>query len=105
MKRVMIRNVLILVVILFLSYVLVCGSNFYFSKFKNQVANDVNTVTPIENKLSLVMVGDGLIHGAVYSDAYQNGKYNFYSMLSEMKPIISSYDLAFYNQESILGGK
>ena len=64
----------------------------------------MDTTIPKETRPSLVMVGDGLIHGAVYSDAYHNGKYDFYSMLSEMKPIISSYDLAFYNQESILGG-
>ena len=94
MKRVMIRNVLILVVTLFLSILLVYSSNIYF----------FSRVISKETRLSLVMVGDGLIHGAVYSDAYHNGKYNFYSMLSEMKPIISSYDLAFYNQESILGG-
>ena len=57
-----------------------------------------------DNKLSLIMVGDVLIHSSVYDDAYEDGKYNFNKMLSLIKPITSKYDLAFYNQESILGG-
>lgn len=57
------------------------------------------------NKLSLFMVGDSLIHSAVYADADRgNGNFDFSNMLSEFKDIVSSYDLAFYNQESILGG-
>lgn len=58
-----------------------------------------------DNKLSLIMAGDVLIHSSVYDDAYEDGKYNFDKMLSLVKPIVSDYDLAFYNQESILGGK
>ena len=55
-------------------------------------------------KLSLVMVGDALIHGSVYRDAYKDGKYDFSHQLEFIKPIIKNYDLAFYNQETILGG-
>ena len=59
-----------------------------------------------EYDLSLVMVGDCLIHGSIADDAKDgNGGYNFYKMVSNYKSIISKYDLAFYNQESILGGK
>ena len=50
------------------------------------------------------MVGDALIHGSVYKDAYQNGTYDFRPMLSLVKPITESFDLAYYNQETILGG-
>ena len=58
-----------------------------------------------ETELSLVMVGDCLIHGAIYIDAQDgNGNYNFYKMIDKIKPVISKYDLAFYNQESLLGG-
>ncbi len=61
---------------------------------------------PIVNKLSMVMVGDALIHDSVYNDAYNNSTktYDFTKQLELIKPIISSYDLAFYNQETILGG-
>lgn len=57
-----------------------------------------------QEKLSLVMVGDALLHSSLYNDAYQNGTYDFTSKLEFIKPIVQKYDLAFYNQESILGG-
>ncbi len=61
---------------------------------------------PVEKKMSIVMVGDALIHGAVYMDA-QTGKntYDFTSMFTDIAPIIKKYDLRYYNQESIIGGK
>lgn len=64
--------------------------------------------TPKEEvyNLSLVMVGDCLIHGAVYSDALVGyNTYDFTKMIDRIKPIIKQYDLAFYNQETIIGGK
>jgi len=57
-----------------------------------------------ESKLSLIMVGDSLIHSAVYADAKNEAGYDFRPMLENLKPYIQEYDLAFYNQESILGG-
>lgn len=61
--------------------------------------------TVLESELSLIMVGDCLIHGAIYDDAKtSDGSYNFDKMFDLVKPIIEKYDLAFYNQESILGG-
>ena len=55
-------------------------------------------------KLSMLMVGDALLHSSVYKDAYKDGKYDFSSQLELIKPIVKDYDLAFYNQETILGG-
>ena len=57
-----------------------------------------------ETKASLVMVGDALLHSSVYNDAYIDGKYDFTKQLEYIKPIIKNYDLAFYNQETVLGG-
>ena len=59
---------------------------------------------PKSTSLSLVMVGDALIHSALYDNMYVDGVYDFKPMLEVMKPIISKYDLAYYNQETILGG-
>lgn len=81
-----------------------CVSKFYQRENKVKEILDIPEKQPGVNRLSLVMVGDVLIHGSVYEDAKTSNGYDFTSMLSEMKPIISSYDLAFYNQESILGG-
>lgn len=59
-----------------------------------------------DRRMSIGMVGDALIHGAVYYDAYiGNGKYDFTSMFTEIAPVIKDYDLKYYNQESIIGGK
>lgn len=59
-----------------------------------------------EYKLSLIMAGDALIHDAVYKDAYiGDNEYDFSDMFEEIRPIIQNYDLAFYNQETIIGGK
>lgn len=58
-----------------------------------------------DDYLSLIMVGDSLIHEAVYADAKTSNGFDFRPMFQYVKPIICKYDLAFYNQESILGGK
>ena len=57
--------------------------------------------------LSMITAGDNLIHSSVYKDANKNANYNGYDfkpMYELIKPIVSKYDLAYYNQESILGG-
>ena len=60
---------------------------------------------PKEYHASLFMVGDALIHSAVYQDAkLSDGTYDFKPMLELIKPISSKYDLAYYNQETVLGG-
>ena len=69
---------------------------------KNEKIKKVNNVQ--KTKVSLVMVGDALIHSSLYNDAFSNGTYDFTDMLEYIKPIVNKYDLAFYNQETILGG-
>jgi len=55
---------------------------------------------------SLVAVGDALIHNGIYNSAYVgNNNYDFKKMFTHIKPIIQQYDLAFYNQETSIGGK
>jgi len=51
------------------------------------------------------MVGDALIHDDIYLDAKTSIGYNFDKMLEFVKMKISNYDLAYYNQETILGGE
>ncbi len=61
---------------------------------------------PKEKRMSLVAVGDALIHAALYLDA-QTGydTYDFNYMFTDIKPLIENYDLKYYNQETIIGGK
>ena len=59
-----------------------------------------------EKRMSLVAVGDALIHNGVYLDAsLGNGNYDFTKMFTEIEPLIKNYDLKYYNQETIIGGK
>ena len=58
-------------------------------------------------ELSLIAVGDNLIHGSVYRDANKHANYNGYDfkpIITNIKEIVSNYDVAYYNQETILGG-
>ena len=55
-------------------------------------------------KATMIMAGDNLIHSSIYKDAYTNGSYDFRKMYELIKPIVSNYDIAYYNQETILGG-
>ena len=77
----------------------------------SEVQEDKDTSFPSEKvplktttRVSLFMVGDALIHSAVYADADTGTGYDFRPMIEEVKEISKNYDLAFYNQETILGG-
>ncbi|MGL5978151.1 MAG: CapA family protein [Erysipelotrichaceae bacterium] len=50
-------------------------------------------------------VGDNLIHSTVYEDALQSdGSYDFTNMYQHVKSMIETADLAFINQETMIGG-
>jgi len=63
--------------------------------------------TTVEYKTSLVMVGDALIHSSVYNDAARLANYKGYDFkpqITLIKEYVSKFDIAYYNQETILGG-
>lgn len=72
-------------------------------KEKNK-SEEISTNKEKESKLSMIMVGDNLIHEPIYKEAFNNGNYDFKPMYELIKPIISKHDIAYYNQETILGG-
>lgn len=56
-------------------------------------------------KATMIMAGDNLIHKSIIRDALKSdGSYDFRKMYEYIKPIVSQYDIAYYNQETILGG-
>lgn len=68
--------------------------------------DQVQTAKEENYKATMVMVGDNLIHSSIYKDAMtNNGEYDFTKMYELIKPIVREYDIAYYNQETILGGK
>lgn len=106
------RGKLLFIIVLVVSFGVIYFSFFNFSFFKSTDKVEKKNVIEKEVKkdkdyiAKVFMVGDALIHSAVYEDARQSdGTYDFTSMLSSIKPISSKYDLAYYNQETILGGK
>ncbi|TQR31891.1 capsule biosynthesis protein capA [Campylobacter sp. MIT 99-7217] len=82
---------------------------FYFSHADQTHVNSNLSSQQDIFELSLIMTGDALLHSRVYKDAKisKDGRvsYDFSPMLRFLKPLIKEHDLAFYNQESVLGGK
>ena len=87
-----------------------------FFKLNKNLEFDVSNITKIIGKketwpkvstVSLVATGDGLLHNPIYKAAYnkETDTYDFREMLSEVKDIISKYDIAYYNQETLFGGR
>ena len=112
-KRLRIRwGRVFIAVILISSIIYIVGINIYKYFNQNDNSNDkvldevIKEEQVKEYSLSLVMVGDALIHDKIYNEAKElgNGNYDFKPMLEFIKPITSKYDLAYYNQETILGG-
>jgi poly-gamma-glutamate synthesis protein (capsule biosynthesis protein) len=112
MKRRRIKKGAVILALLILISLLV-GSLYLFkniftkSEEETPVELDKNEEEKVKIKsLSLVMVGDVLIHSSLYTDAKAaNNTYDFAYMFENVKPLFDNYDLKFYNQESIIGGK
>ena len=65
------------------------------------IEEPVTTVT----SATLIMGGDALTHESVYLDNQTSDGYDFTYPFEELKKIVEPYDLAYYNQETVLGGK
>jgi poly-gamma-glutamate synthesis protein (capsule biosynthesis protein) len=103
--------ILLLLIIIIIGVVLYLVFNFKEDDNKD-LRNTSNKTQEVSDdkqiyKASMVMVGDNIIHESVYKDALKNGNnttYDFKPMYELVKPIISSYDIAYVNQETVLGG-
>ena len=72
----------------------------------NEKDKPVQKETKKEYKASMIMAGDGLLHGYVYRDAKKSdGSFDFSNQLEYVKDLIKDYDLKYWNQETIFGGK
>ena len=103
-KRNLIVIIIIFIVLTILTLFLLKINNKDQREPKKQELNKVVEKKEEEKKLSLIAVGDVLIHESVYKDAYKDGKYDFSHMFTEIESIIKNYDLKFCNQESTIGG-
>ncbi|MBQ1605066.1 MAG: CapA family protein, partial [Lachnospiraceae bacterium] len=76
---------------------------------KAQEVVEVQSAEPVveepEPEVSLVMVGDILLHDAIENKfAAEDGTYNFAPLFANVKEEISQADVALVNQEVIIGG-
>ena len=91
--------------------ILIIGIYFGYNKLlnnHNNISSDSKVNADDNNhstSISLIMAGDNLINDKLYNAAKKDdGSYDFKSMYSYIKDIVKNYDLAYYNQETILGG-
>ena len=72
----------------------------------NSNNDNENNITEEDKSYSidLLMVGDVLIHDRLYTSMKTSDGYDFRPALTYIKDIVKDYDLAYYNQETILGG-
>lgn len=75
--------------------------------FETVTASDtVTSPTPEPSEISIIMVGDILLHTPVEEAALQeDGTYSFTCIFENMKEEIQAADVAIVNQEVIIGGK
>lgn len=76
---------------------------------KDKEVNNKEIIASKEEKykLSLIMAGDMLVHDKIYNEARKNANnngYDFKPMLTYIKDKVKDYDLAYYNEEVVLGG-
>ena len=110
---------LLLGLLIFLSLILVGLASYFVYQIidskkekPKDITVDAQNITKKDYHASFIGVGDALLHNGVYMDA-ATGKigsdgyqvYDFTDMFTYIKPIIEKYDLRFYNQETIIGGK
>lgn len=105
----------ILIILISLSLYYVIKTYFIKENKINNKKNEVKQEEKIEeeeeiypkiSKISMLMTGDALIHNSVFKDAaLGDGNYDFTKQMEYIAPIVKNYDLAFYNQETIIGGK
>ena len=105
MRRRKKKNKIVIIVLL----LLVVLAGFYYGYNKLSSSNNKVEVKeeekPKEYSASLVMVGDLLVHDRLYNAMKTSDGYNFKPALTYIKDIVKDYDIAYYNQETILGGE
>lgn len=96
-------------IIIFIIILLFIGIGLYVGYNKLLTREVINDDKVIENKdkeysLNLLMVGDMLVHDRLYKAMKIEDGYDFKPALTYIKDIVDDYELAYYNQETILGG-
>lgn len=104
-RRINKKKVILLIFILF---IILGGIIFILINFnKKKVSKDNDIINSKEEKeysINMLMVGDLLVHDRLYNAMKTSDGYDFKPALTYIKDIVKDYDVAYYNQETILGG-
>ena len=105
MRRRKKKNKIVIIVLLLL--VAIAGFHYGYNKLSssNNKIEVKEEEKPKEYSASLVMVGDLLVHDRLYNAMKTSNGYDFKPALTYIKDIVKEYDIAYYNQETILGGE
>ena len=104
-------NILLKVSVSCVVVLVVIASGVIFAKIKDNANNSSIPVSVVENitppdEVSLVMVGDNLMHMSLVRNAENpDGSMNFDSLYEELLPYFQEADLSVIVQETVLGGK
>ena len=100
------RLLLFLLLLIFIPVSIGLMSNYLMNDeiVEDEIKEDDKEIVPDVYEADLIMVGDALVHDRLYNAAKVNNKYDFKPMITDIKEIVSKYDIAYYNQETILGG-
>ncbi|MGM9947745.1 CapA family protein [Floccifex sp.] len=106
-NRIIFGLICLLILVILINLVLFIGRSIQslFNKDDTEKTTEVISTKNKDNVVSLIGVGDNLIHDTVYADALQaDGSYDFSKMYENFEKDAQNADIAFINQETILGG-
>jgi poly-gamma-glutamate synthesis protein (capsule biosynthesis protein) len=102
-------KVIFAILILLLAYF---GYRYFFKKSDDKSNPVIELITkpketwPKTYKVSLIAAGDTVLHNDVVNYAKKSdGSLDFSPYLTEITDLVKSYDIAYYNQETVFGGK
>jgi poly-gamma-glutamate synthesis protein (capsule biosynthesis protein) len=72
-------------------------------KIEDEIPEAAEPQLPEINYLTIIAAGDNLFHPSILKDFYKNKTYNFEALYELVKPYIEPADIAFVNQETVLG--
>ena len=97
-----------IILLIFILFVMFGGIIFILINFnKKEVSENNNIINSKEEKeysINMLMVGDLLVHDRLYNAMKTSDGYDFKPCLTYIKDIVKDYNIAYYNQETILGG-
>ena len=99
------------ILLLILFFLLLSFGIYYLSNNKdnNLLENNDNKIKEEDKKeevyeIKLAMAGDALIHDKLYNACKKDNGYDFKPVFTYLKEYLKDFDLAYYNQETVLGG-